>query len=118
MSTIVFAYHGTSGSAVERIEAEGFVASANPYDWLGDGTYFFQDIIGFPTEAIDIARGWARSHHPGDPAVLSVRIELLDCIDLLDAGWASRLREVHDVLAARARSIGRSLPKKLSQYLP
>jgi hypothetical protein len=54
----------------------------------------------------------ARRHHPDDPAVLRATIELVDCIDLLDAGWASRLRKVHDLLAARARSVGRSLPRQ------
>jgi hypothetical protein len=58
-STVV-AYHGTSNYAAERILGEGFVASANRYDWLGDGTYFFQEIDGFPHSALEHAWAWAK----------------------------------------------------------
>jgi hypothetical protein len=108
----VVAYHGTSGSAARAILAEGFVVSANRYDWLGDGTYFFQEVEGFPHSGLEHAWAWALRQHGADPAVLRATIELVDCLDLLDHGWASRLRSVHDALAERAKRMGRDLPRQ------
>jgi hypothetical protein len=113
-SKIVVAYHGTSGSVSSR---KGSVASANRYDWLGDGTYFFQEVQGFPHSGLEHAWTWAYRQHPGDAAVVCVKIELVDCMDLLDLGWASRLRLVHDGLAERARLIGRDLPRQAGRLL-
>ncbi len=112
MPTEVIAYHGTSGKSAERILAEGFVASVNRYDWLGDGSYFFQDVPGFPHTAHEHAWSWAGKQHVRDPAVISAKIELLDCLDLLDLGWSSRLRLLHDELSDRARMMGIQLPNQ------
>jgi hypothetical protein len=109
---IVVAYHGTSMLAAKQILNEGFVASANPYDWLGDGSYFFQEVDGFPHTAFEHAQAWASRHHGRDAAVIRATVELVDCMDLLDHGWASRLRLAHDNLTERARKLGRSLPRQ------
>lgn len=108
----VTAFHGTSDTAAERIRREGFVMSTNRYDWLGDGTYFFQDVAEFPHSALNLAWAWARKEYPGRPAVIKATIDLVDCMDLLDHGWAARLRGVHNELTTRARRIGRELPKQ------
>jgi len=107
----VIGYHGTSEENAERILVDGFVVSANRYDWLGDGTYFFQEVDGFPRSGLEHAWAWACRQHEL-PAVIRVTIELIDCMDLLDHGWASRLRQMHDALTERARQIGRDLPRQ------
>jgi hypothetical protein len=112
MPSVVIAYHGTSGQNVERILREGFVASVNRYDWLGDGSYFFQEVPGFPHTALEHAWAWADKQYAGDQAVICAKIDLLDCMDLLSLGWSSRLRLLHDELSDRARSIGMQLPKQ------
>lgn len=109
---LVTAYHGTSGSAAQRIIEQGFVASVNRYDWLGDGTYFFQEVADFPHSGVEHAWVWARRQCKDDPAVVRANIELVDCLDLLELGWASRLRLMHDELAERARQVGRELPRQ------
>lgn len=111
-SSAVIAYHGTSSAASERILREGFVASLNGYDWLGDGTYFFQEVPGFPHSGLEHAQAWAERLHPTEPAVLRLEIELLDCMDLLDHGWSSRLRLLHDELSDRVERVGRELPRQ------
>jgi hypothetical protein len=74
----VYGYHGTSRSRAERILAEGFKPSANGYDWLGTGVYFWQD-------APNHAFLWARQNHPTEPAVIQSRLRIDDsCLDLLD----------------------------------
>jgi hypothetical protein len=108
----VIAYHGTSATCAERILTEGFVASRNRYDWLGDGSYFFQEVPGFRHSGLEHAWAWARKQHATEPAVLCARIELLDCMDLLDHGWSSRLRLLHDQLSDRSRKIGVELPRQ------
>ena len=41
LASTVIGYHGTSKSRAAKIVSEGFKISKNPYDWLGDGIYFF-----------------------------------------------------------------------------
>jgi len=111
-SSEVVAYHGTSAVSAERILTDGFVASINRYDWLGDGTYFFQEVPGFPRTGLEHAWAWANKQHAGSPVVLRAKIELLDCMDLLDHGWSSRLRLLHDQLSMRATERGLDLPRQ------
>lgn len=108
----VVAYHGTSQAAADNILKEGFATSINRYDWLGDGTYFFQEVEGFAHSGLVTAWFWARRQHGDQAAVVRATIELVDCLDLLDHGWASRLRSVHDALAERAKRMGRELPRQ------
>ena len=39
----VYGYHGTTKDVALEIKRNGFRASENAYDWLGDGVYFWQD---------------------------------------------------------------------------
>lgn len=106
----VIGYHGTSTASATLILHHGFAASRNRYDWLGDGAYFFQESDTFPHSALDHATDWARKCHGKEGCVLRAHIDLVDCMDLLDRGWASALRLAHDRLTARAKPIGMELP--------
>ena len=97
-------YHGTSAAAAESILATGFHASRNRFDWLGDGIYFWQDA---PRRALE----WARRVHRGDNVVvLSARIRLVDCMDLLDLGWYRVLSHAHDQFVEATRRAEQPLP--------
>lgn len=100
---VVLAYHGTSSEASDRIEAEGFHASQNLYDWLGDGIYFFQDA---PLRA----REWARERYGREGVVLGAEIHLTDCMDLLDVAWYDVLSDAHDDYVTLLRRSNRSRP--------
>ena len=100
---VVLAYHGTSSNAADRIEAEGFKASQNIYDWLGDGIYFFQDA---PLRA----RDWARERYGREGVVLGAEIHLTDCMDLLDVAWYVVLSDAHDDYLTLLRRSNRSRP--------
>lgn len=78
--------------------------SANEYDWLGDGVYFFQDA---PRRASD----WAAERHD-DPCVLEAKISLASCIDLLDTRWFSRLNQSYDAYVGRCKRLGIDLPRQ------
>lgn len=99
---VAVGYHGTSAAAAGAILERGFVASANEYDWLGDGTYFFQDA---PLRAYE----WALRLHD-EPRVLACVITLDGCMDLLDIGWFAFLNEAFDGYLARCKRLGIELP--------
>jgi GNAT superfamily N-acetyltransferase len=104
MQQVIDAYHGTTTAAATKVIAgERFVLSRNNYDWLGDGIYFWQDA---PRRALD----WARSIHGADAAVIAARVELADCIDLLDVGWSTFLAEAHDLMIETYRRTGIPTP--------
>jgi len=42
---IVTGYHGTLKAYVDAITTKGFNISTNPWEWLGDGIYFWQDAL-------------------------------------------------------------------------
>ena len=74
---VVYGYHGTSQVSADSILAQQrFEPSVNEYDWLGYGTYFFQES---PASAWD----WATRMHDPEPAVLRATITVADFMDLL-----------------------------------
>ena len=83
--------------------AEGFRLSRNPYDWLGDGVYFFQDA---PQRAWD----WARERYGSYGAVIGTQIALEDCIDLLDLGWNQVMADAYDSYVKNLRDSGQPIP--------
>ena len=85
----------------------GFQLSQNPYDWLGDGVYFFQD-------ASERAWEWAYSNHGKEAAVIGAEIRLVDCLDLLDIGWSKVITEAHDQFLDYYRRSGLNIPRQTS----
>lgn len=100
---IAIGYHGTRSEWADIIERDGFQVSKNPYDWLGDGVYFFQD-------APSRAREWAYDHYKDDGAVIAAEIRLEHCMDLLDVGWTEVLSNAYDSYLKRIRQLGHSRP--------
>ena len=100
---IVSGYHGTSSEAAEKIMVEGFQPSRNPYDWLGDGVYFFQDA---PQRAWD----WAIERQGNFAAVVGANILLEGCIDLLDLGWYQVMADAYDSYVKILKDSGQSIP--------
>ncbi len=98
-------YHGTSSVAAGRILVEGFNQSRNTYDWLGTGTYFFQDA---PVRAWE----WASERYPDNPAVLRASIDLGDCMDLLDQTWKRALGGAYDGYLSFIARTGTQLPRQ------
>ncbi len=103
-SPVARGFHGTSVVAARAILDSGFVASANEYDWLGDGIYFFQDAPGRALE-------WASELHD-EPCVVACEISLDNCMDLLDINWFSFLNEAFDRYVARCKRLGIALPRQ------
>ncbi len=103
VASAVRGYHGTHMSYASDILKDGFRASENKLDWLGDGIYFFQDSS---QRAID----WAKKLHTVEWAVVKADISLTGCMDLLDKSWFATLEDAHDLLVARHRALGLKFP--------
>lgn len=101
----VTGFHGTSSLAADTILAEGFLSSRNPFDWLGDGVYFFQD-------GSDDAWRWARKNFGEDAVVMRAEVDLDGCMDLLEREWFELLAYAHDAVVEQHRSAGLRLPKQ------
>jgi hypothetical protein len=84
---------------------QGFSMSQNPYDWLGDGVYFFQD-------APHRAREWATQRYGGDGVVIRSIIRLDDCIDLLDFQSNDLIVRAYQLFTVRMGLARRTLPRQ------
>lgn len=106
----IFGYHGTSRESAEQILRDGFEIRSKPWDWLGDGVYFWQDA---PRRASLWGEEWttggARS---AEVSVVKARLSLEDCIDLLDVGWNEVLEETVGLFQERLLRSGRKLENK------
>jgi hypothetical protein len=96
-------YHGTSRQRAQLILTEGFKASGNTYDWLGDGAYFWQDA---PLRAAE----WANDQYGKDAAVVEAIIERRNLINLLDREWMSWLADVHDQYIEELKKASKPIP--------
>jgi hypothetical protein len=105
-------HHGTRCEWVEKIEDEGFRSSASGADWLGDGSYFFED-------APSMADEWARMVHPGHATcVLGAEIRLRHCLDLLDSRGAAVLEPFYEkqIAVLGRRQIAQLKQKETDAY--
>lgn len=92
-------YHVTPRSNADSIHRLGFKPSTNPYDWLGEGIYFFQD---GPNFAYHWGTSDRRAGRHDDLALFAADIELHGFIDLLDFAWGQFLREASATLEESA----------------
>ena len=92
-SNLVVGFHGCDKSVVDAVIAgkTELLASANDYDWLGNGIYF-----GENNE--DRAWQWAKqlstrkSSSVKEPAVIGAIIDLGYCLDLTDSFYLQELK--------------------------
>jgi len=114
-SAFVLGFHGCDEIVGERILAgkEHLAGSANDYDWLGHGIYFWEN-------SPERARQWAEflaKHSPKDqprinkPFVLGAVIDLGNCLDLTEASSLDFVRSSYDDMKFGFESIGLSLPE-------
>jgi hypothetical protein len=84
------------------------VKSEKPYDWLGNGMYFWENNY-------DRAMEWAEDKRKrGDiehPAVIGAVISLGYCLDLLDSQFIKMLQTYYVLMDAEYKLLGRTLPQ-------
>ena len=105
IAPVVTGFHGPSRIAANCILKEGYVVSSNEYDWLGDGVYFFLDA---PIRASELAK----ARYGDEFAVVESRIQLADCMDLLDIKWASILSDAYNQFIGRVKKLNVPVPRQ------
>jgi len=86
----ILAYHGCETDVAEKIlDGLDFVrGSANAYDWLGQGAYFWEH---GPDRAIEWAQRQKKNGKIAKPAVVGAVVKLGMCFDLLDSAQGNQL---------------------------
>ena len=103
LSGFIFGFHGTKKEIAEKVLAGHTVLrkSANDYDWLGSGVYFWESS---PSRAYQFAlETFARYEPPytGDVGVVGAIIDPGKRLNLLEASAITQVKQAYGVLAAR-----------------
>ena len=108
----VFGFHGCDRRVADAVLAgkAKLSASANTYDWLGRGIYFWEH---GPARALEWAEQQARRKGSKieDPYVIGALIQLGNCFDLLDVRFTDELAATARELELELTAIGQSLPE-------
>lgn len=99
----ILGFHGTKKEIAEKVLAgeANLWKSANEYDWLGSGIYFWESS---PSRAYQFAlEAFARNDPPyaGEVGVVGAIIDPGKCLNLLEASAIAQVKQAYGVLAAR-----------------
>jgi hypothetical protein len=101
----VIGYHGCSKSTAARILAgEPFVPSANEWDWLGEGVYFWEYA---PARAGE----WAQQRFGPQAAVLEAKIKLGRCLNLLDTKYLAGIQRAYHLTVKELTDLDLPVPE-------
>lgn len=111
-SNLVVGFHGCDKSVVDAVIAgkTELLASANDYDWLGSGIYFWENNE-------DRAWQWAKqlstrkSSSVKEPAVIGAIMDLGYCLDLTDSFYLQELKTSYSVLKELYADANMPLPR-------
>jgi hypothetical protein len=106
---LILGFHGCEETVRDALITGSIkmIPSRKPYDWLGNGCYFWENSY---ERAYDFA-----CHPPGQkvirsPAVVGAVIDLQFCLDLLDAACLKLLYNSFVALSQAAGRVGEALP--------
>lgn len=94
---LILGFHGCDESVRDKIVSNGILnlnPSENSYDWLGNGTYFWENNL---SRAFKYAEDLKNNPHKTKskiirPSVLGAIIDLGHCLDLLDSQYLDLLK--------------------------
>ena len=113
-TSFVLGYHGCDRRVAQRVlsDRHSLRPSANDYDWLGDGIYFWEHnafrAYEFACTARDRRLGKPRIENP---TVIGAIIDLGLCLNLLDSRFIEMVRQAHGDLVEYSRKTDTPLPK-------
>jgi hypothetical protein len=110
-TSFILGYHGCSAATAEKLlSGVPFKPSANAYDWLGDGVYFWESN---PQRGLEFYRETqARKNRPtNDAAVVGAVVELGYCLDLSTSTGIGAVKAAYENMAARLKKLGEPLPQ-------
>jgi len=116
LPSMVLGFHGCDasvGEAVLKGKVPHLATSANEYDWLGGGIYFWEND---PRRAMEWAI--AGMNNPGitkgkitKPFVVGAVIELGHCLNLMSRHCIEELKVAHQLLVSASKAAGVPLPE-------
>ena len=108
----VIGYHGCDAALAANVLAgqTGLKLSANPYDWLGGGIYFWEH---GPERAFEwaVEQAGLSGKKIENPCVLGARINLGVCLDFLDTANTKLLRRWYVEFRSTVRQEGSRMPQ-------
>ncbi|WP_027168943.1 hypothetical protein [Mesorhizobium sp. WSM3224] len=105
----VLGYHGCDATVAEAIFAGGSIRpSAEKYDWLGPGAYFWE---GDPKRALEWAEDRVARGKFTKAAVVGAIIDLGHCLDLTKRSDLELLKDAFASLESAFRKAGEALPE-------
>jgi hypothetical protein len=116
-TSFVLGYHGCDRRVAERVLSgkHPLTPSANDYDWLGDGIYFWEHnarrAYDYAVELRDRSRN--RRQKVKEPAVVGAIIDLGLCLNLLDSRFIELVRQEHQHLERLSAEAGTEMPRNL-----
>lgn len=108
--SLVLAYHGCSlGTAQKLLGGSPFQPSTEDYDWLGSGSYFWEN---------DVLRAYRWATEPrrkfGYPSVVGAVIELGNCLDLTTQTGITAVKLAYDDFISTAEEDGTPVPENVN----
>jgi hypothetical protein len=108
-AAFVLAYHGCDETVAQQLIAgTPFEESANTWDWLGGGIYFWE---GDPVRGLEWAHELKRRNKVQNPAVVGVALDLGLCLDLMTRKSVQVLGSAYAGLEKLALISGSALPE-------
>jgi hypothetical protein len=105
----VLAYHGCDlETAQELLGGSPFQPSIRDYDWLGSGSYFWEN---------DVVRAYQWAAEPRrkfeHPSVVGAAIDLENCLDLTTQSGIDAVRLAYNELVKMAERDGKPIPENV-----
>lgn len=115
-SNLILGFHGCDASVRDDVVLKKGVLlqeSANDYDWLGNGVYFWENNM---QRALQFAHDLKDNPSKGkrkinEPAVIGAVIDLGYCLDFLDSAYLPFLKEGYDYLKKMQEEQGLAIPE-------
>jgi len=105
----ILAYHGCDAKVANQLLAgEPFKPSANDFNWLGEGVYFWE--YGHD-RALRFAEFQKEQGKVSKPAVVGAILQLGRCFDLLDTRFTAELAQAYEHSKQLYEATGTALPK-------
>lgn len=113
-TSFILGYHGCDHAVAQRVFSGRAVLtpSANDYDWLGHGVYFWEHNAQRAHEFACELRDRPRPRGPKikRPAVIGAVIDLAFCLNLLDSRFIGLVRDAYEDLLVLQREAHEPLP--------
>lgn len=121
LPNLIIGFHGCDQETFEKIiyDGESLNFSENPYDWLGNGMYFWEQNLQRAWEWAEESMS-RRAQTQGDiknPAVIGAVINLGNCLNLLDSNCIELLKTQYDIYKLEMEITGKTMPEN-KKYRP